>query len=162
MTTKDQERKALEKIRKIVEDLGDNSYIGMAFEGCFEIAEENIENDFGCSMKQRWENAEEQVDKLEADNSELKQRCEAADELIEVYKKQHISNNDRMRIVNLIQEKLNELNDIGDDAAAKIVEYAENPGSEEFKKAVRFHRETRENYNYYRTLMETVVETMRA
>ena len=31
--TKDQERKALEKIRKIVEELGEDSYIGMAFEG---------------------------------------------------------------------------------------------------------------------------------
>lgn len=30
MTTKDQERKALEKIRKIVEELGEDSYIGMA------------------------------------------------------------------------------------------------------------------------------------
>lgn len=57
--TKEQECKALEKIRKIVEDLGGtDSYIGMAFEGCFEIAEENIENDFGCSMKQRAEKAE--------------------------------------------------------------------------------------------------------
>lgn len=53
--TKEQERKALEKIKKIVEELGEDSYIGMAFEGCFEIAEENIENDFGCSMKQRAE-----------------------------------------------------------------------------------------------------------
>ena len=52
MSTKEQELKALEKIRKIVEDLGEESYIGTAFEGCFEIAEENIENDFACSMKQ--------------------------------------------------------------------------------------------------------------
>lgn len=59
MTTKEQERKALEKIRKIVSDLGENSYVGTAFEGCFEIAEENIDNDFGCSMKQRAELADE-------------------------------------------------------------------------------------------------------
>lgn len=58
MTTKEQERKALEQIRKIVEGLGEGSYIGTAFEGCFEDAEENIENDFGLSMKNRWENAE--------------------------------------------------------------------------------------------------------
>ena len=51
--TKEQERKALEKIKKFVTDLGEDSYISMAFEGCFEIAEGNIENDFGCSMKQR-------------------------------------------------------------------------------------------------------------
>ena len=51
--TKEQERKALEQIRKMVEELGTDSYIAMAFEGCFEIAESNIDNDFGCSMKQR-------------------------------------------------------------------------------------------------------------
>ena len=62
MTTKEQERKALEKIRKIVEELGEDSYVGTAFEGCFEIAEDNIENDFACSMKQRWETAAAESD----------------------------------------------------------------------------------------------------
>ena len=58
MATKEQERKALEQIKGIVNGLGADSYIGMAFEGCFEIAEDNIENDWGCSMKQRAESAE--------------------------------------------------------------------------------------------------------
>lgn len=58
MTTKEQERKALEQIRKIVEGLGEDSYIGTAFEGCFRVAEENIENDWACSMKERAELAE--------------------------------------------------------------------------------------------------------
>ena len=62
MTTKEQERKALAQIRKIVEGLGDGSYIGMAFEGCFEDAETNIENDWGCSMKQRAESAERKLE----------------------------------------------------------------------------------------------------
>lgn len=48
-STKDQEREALEKIKAIVEALGPDSYIGTALEGCFEIAEENIENDFACA-----------------------------------------------------------------------------------------------------------------
>ena len=33
MTTKDQERQAIEEIRKIVEGLGENSYVGFAMEG---------------------------------------------------------------------------------------------------------------------------------
>lgn len=49
--TKDQERQALQQIRKIVEDLGEDSYIGMAFEGVWDIAEDNIENDFGRSCQ---------------------------------------------------------------------------------------------------------------
>lgn len=63
--TKEQERKALARIKKIVEELGEDSYIGMAFEGCFEVAEENIENDFACSMKQRAEHAESKPSHLE-------------------------------------------------------------------------------------------------
>ena len=55
--TKDQEREALEKIKAILDTLGLDSYVGTAFEGCLEIAEENIENDFAFSMKQRVEAA---------------------------------------------------------------------------------------------------------
>ena len=64
MTSKEQERKALEQIRKIIEGLGENSYVGKAFEGCFEFAEDNINNDFWMSMKERKEAAESAEDKL--------------------------------------------------------------------------------------------------
>ena len=59
MTTKNDERNALAEIRRIVDSLGPDSYIGMAFDGCWEIASDNIENDFACSMKERWESARE-------------------------------------------------------------------------------------------------------
>ena len=71
MTSKQEERKALEQIKEIVAALGENSYIATAFEGCFEIAEENIENDFACSMKQRKEAAEYAEDKLREKVAEL-------------------------------------------------------------------------------------------
>lgn len=74
MTTKDQERRALEQIKKIVASLGENSYIGTAFEGCFEIAAENIENDFACSMKQRKEAAEYAEDQLREKAAEKETR----------------------------------------------------------------------------------------
>ena len=51
MTTKEQERKALAQIRKIVEGLGEDSYVGTAFEGCFEKAEANINDDAAYSWK---------------------------------------------------------------------------------------------------------------
>lgn len=89
-TTKAQERKALEQIRKIVEGLGENSYIGTAFEGCFEIAEENIENDFGLSMKGRCEEAEKKIkqykvvrDELVEENKGLRDAYKVAAERIE-------------------------------------------------------------------------------
>lgn len=56
--SKQQERDALDQIRAIVDTLGPDSYLATAFAGCFEDAEENIKNDFACSMKQRLENAE--------------------------------------------------------------------------------------------------------
>ena len=51
MTTKEQERQAIEKIRKIVEGLGENSYVGFAMEGVLELAEDNIREDTAYSMK---------------------------------------------------------------------------------------------------------------
>lgn len=77
MTTKDQELKALERIRKIVEELGENSYIGTAFEGCFEIAEENIENDFACSMKRTAEIYKEKLETAGIIRSNLEREIEA-------------------------------------------------------------------------------------
>ena len=75
--TKDQEREALEKIKAILDTLGLDSYVGTAFEGCLEIAEENIENDFAFSMKQR-------VEAAVVENSRLKERVkELEDKLSE-------------------------------------------------------------------------------
>lgn len=75
--TKDQEREALEKIRAILDTLGPDSYVGTAFEGCLEIAEENIENDFACSMKQR-------VEAVVVENTRLKEKVkELEDKLAE-------------------------------------------------------------------------------
>lgn len=56
--SKQQERDALDQIRAIMDTLGPDSYLATAFAGCFEDAEENIKNDFACSMKQRLESAE--------------------------------------------------------------------------------------------------------
>ena len=65
MTTKDQERQAIEKIRKIVEGLGENSYVGFAMEGVLELAEDNIREDTAYSMKKNAEIAWERADKAE-------------------------------------------------------------------------------------------------
>lgn len=61
IATKDQERKALEEIRKIVDNLGENSYVGAAMDGVLELAENNIENDFTESMKDRIKEVEKET-----------------------------------------------------------------------------------------------------
>lgn len=76
MTTKEQERQAIEKIRKIVEGLGENSYVGFAMEGVLELAEENIREDTAYSMKRSAEIAQEQTDELKEEIKTLKKRNE--------------------------------------------------------------------------------------
>lgn len=83
MTTKEQERKALEQIKKIVAGLGENSYVGTAFAGCFEDAEQNIEYDAAYSSLGRAEAAEkkelevrEALAKAEAENQKLARKLE--------------------------------------------------------------------------------------
>ena len=90
MITKDDERKALDKIRKIVEGLGKDSYVATAFEGCFGIAEDNINNDMACSMKQRYEmadrdawTAQEEVANARVRIKELESELEQKDQKIE-------------------------------------------------------------------------------
>ncbi len=90
MATKEQERNAFEEIKKIVESLGENSYVATAFAGCFEIAEENIEYDAADSLKERLATATEEeehfhtlanelrtdLDEMETENKYLRKELE--------------------------------------------------------------------------------------
>lgn len=76
--TKQQERDTLEKIRKMVEQLGPDSYLATAFEGCFDLAAENIENDWACSMADRVRRAEKRAAELEDKLAESEKDYEAA------------------------------------------------------------------------------------
>lgn len=90
--SKEEERKALDKIKKIVHSLGDDSYVGTAFEGCFEIAEENINNDWACSMKQRYDSALKEGFKVLDECKELKK------ELAEAYENLTIAGDSNLAI----------------------------------------------------------------
>ena len=83
MTTKEQERKVLAQIKKLVDGLGEGSYIGTAFEGCWEIAEQNIENDWACSMKDRAETAERKLNALELRYKQDTEHLRAVNEHLE-------------------------------------------------------------------------------
>lgn len=77
MMTKQQEREALERIKNILADAGADSYIGMAFAGCVEDAESNIENDWALSMAGRWQNAEHKLETVKAEADGLRAEREA-------------------------------------------------------------------------------------
>ena len=103
MVTKEQERKALEQIKKIVDSLGADSYIATAFDGCFEDARENIENDFALCMKDRYEterkrakDLQEEVDRLKAD---LRKEKEVSEELGKAIKKTQEQENATIQMI---------------------------------------------------------------
>lgn len=81
--TKQQEREALEKIEKIIEALGPDSYIATSFEGCFEDAERNIEDDAAYSMKSRLESAENKIRQGEAERQSMRNSLERECRIVE-------------------------------------------------------------------------------
>ena len=79
MATKQQERDALKKIKAIVEGLGTESYIGWAFDGAFELAEENIDLDAAYSVRGTIDNARNRCDQLADQKREQQRRAEKAE-----------------------------------------------------------------------------------
>ena len=147
--SKAQEREALAEIRSIVESLGNNSYIAIAFKGCLEDAAENIENDWALSMYDRWQTAEAKISELEADVRKATSSAKATKSLADAYEKaleeaieKSLTPDEIEALQHIVFEKqLN--NDSENSAAAKaIVENAEHPESEAFQTAVRKHRDT--------------------
>lgn len=165
--SKEEERKALNKIKKIVDELGENSYIGAAFDGCFEIAEDNIGNDFCCSMKQRTEAAEKREsesqrkialfeDKLKKLEKDSKANLELAHLVAEKKEKEIASLRERVipdrdieKISTLISDKIFNVEKEVGNAVRRIVDSADQPESAAFKNAVKDHRVSREELDYW-------------
>lgn len=70
--TKQQERDALDQIAAILEAAGPDSYIGMAFRGCVDVARRNIEDDMGDSLVDRADHLAAQLDKVKAERDKLR------------------------------------------------------------------------------------------
>lgn len=149
--TKQQERDAIEKIRKLLEDLGPQSYVATALAGCLEDAENNIEDDAAYSMKERWElaesrlaDAEKKITQLDLDNRDLrlaleKAKQEAADAQ-QALRDKTITADDLTDCMALVDARRSEIDRNLEAAAADIVKYADNPSSPDFKQAVKDHR----------------------
>lgn len=178
MTTKEQELKALEKIRQIVKDLGPDSYIGTAFEGCFEIAEENIENDFACSMKQRVEamviensRLRDTIKELETKLAESEKDYEATHEAahiisdqkdaeIAALKEKILSEDDLTDCIALIRDRIQENKEDMAKAGKDIVALADDPSSTGFQRAVSQHRGAKHSMEYCEALRDRLQKTL--
>lgn len=159
--TKEQERKALEKIKKIVEELGEDSYIGMAFEGCFEIAEENIENDFGCSMKQRAEAAEKKLKTAELDNRDLRNSIADLKSKYAGIESKVLTTAEAGAIKAILSSSRMEAANMADSTAQRIVELADNPDSAEFRQAVQDNRKSKKRLEDCDRLILRLLDTMK-
>ena len=102
--TKQQERNALAAIKKMVEELGPQSYLATAFEGCFEDAEQNIEDDAAYSMKARLEIQAQraierghEVDRLKADLAAARSKVETLQGQFD-FASQHIKKLERQQL----------------------------------------------------------------
>ena len=183
--TKAQEREALEKIKAIVATLGPRSYVGTALDGCLEDAEVNIENDFGDSMKARWQDAEKRVAQAVGEIAELKDKLhreiqekqqargeaqaaireaeQRADRAIKTaeddanfYRDKVLDSDDLTDIAQLVDGKMDALRADIETAAARIIEGAEEPESDAFKNAVKYHRAVKGGLEYYQALAQRV------
>lgn len=151
MATKRNERDTLEVIRQMVADLGPDSYLATAFEGCFEDAEQNIEYDWGCSQKRLADAAAEKVTELEARVKELEgkltqeiaEKQQARDEAQAVIKKleaRTLSDEDLERVITVLGDQAEKAEAMAEKEAAEIVRLADDPTSPEFRKAVAMNR----------------------
>ena len=152
--TKDQERETLEKIKAMVDELGPQSYLKTAFEGCFADAESNIENDFGDSMQRRWENSMEELSAAKEEINRLKAEIAAAQKKEETlqgqfdFASQHIKKLERQQLPEQLRRDLWVM--VTDEAEAsrarmaeaadKMAVGADNPGCVLFKDSVARYR----------------------
>ena len=167
--TKRNEMEALEVIRQMVADLGPDSYLATAFQGCFEIASQNIEFDFADSLQGRLELAEKKlrdeiaekqkvrdeaqktIKELEDKLTESQKDWEAAhaanhvlaeekDAEIAALQAKTMSDEDLERVITILESQAEEAEAKVEKAAAEIVRFAEAPGLPEFTAAVSRHR----------------------
>ena len=155
VATKEQELKALEQIKKIINGLGEDSYVGTAFEGCFEIAEENIRNDWACSMKQRAESAEKSAREheklcttlMDAKNKAIERMAQLEEELKEL-KDNLLTEDDIFDCCALVDGEIYETDKDRKSAAMEIVTFAEETSGANFQNAVKRHRAAERKWNY--------------
>ena len=154
IATKQQERDTLAAIRKMVEELGPQSYLATAFEGCFEDAEQNIEDDAAYSMKARLEIQAQraierghEVDRLKADLTAAQSKIETlqsqfdfASQYIKKLERQQLSEELRRDLWVMVTDEAEVSRARMAEAADKMAAGADNPGCVLFKESVARYR----------------------
>lgn len=165
MATKDEERKALAKIQKIVKDLGENSYIGTALDGALDLAEQNIDCDAAFSARYYQDTLYKTDDKLKAaekkiaelENKLERQKAES-DAEYEAVRRRLLDNSDVDVLKRIVAAETSERQQEVSNAAARIVEAADTPASAAFRNAVEDHRIAQQKLTRYTELLKRLCE----
>ena len=152
--TKEQERETLEKIKEMIAELGPQSYLATAFEGCFEDAEQNIEDDAAYSMKARLEIQAQraiergyEVDRLKADIAAAQSKIDTLQSQFD-FASQHIKKLERQQLPEelrrdlwvMVTSEAEASRARMAEAADKMAAGADNPGCVLFKESVARYR----------------------
>ena len=152
--TKEQERETMEKIKAMVAELGPQSYLKTAFEGVFEIAEMNIDEDAAYSFPGRGSLLEEQLKEMgskynaarsdvEVLNSQLdhvREQLAAAQEQIATLKQGHLPEELRRDLWVMTTTEAEASRARMAEAAEKMAVGADNPACVLFKDSVALYR----------------------
>lgn len=156
MTSKEQERKALAQIKKIVESLGEDSYIATAFEGCFKDAEDNIEHDAAFSMSDRWKSELENSRSLSEAIDQLKLELKGKESELENAKKLAITEDTLCSLVGVVSMRMVALRNDRDEAAERVLEHIKNDASPEAVKAKADYIKAKHELEKMSELLKTV------
>ena len=157
--TKEQERETLEKIKAMISELGPQSYLAAAFDGCFEDAEQNIEDDAAYSMKARLEIQAQQaaerayeIDRLKADLAAAQSKVDTLQSQFD-FASQHIKKLERQQlptwlhgsIYSLVAEEVGIAQKQMEQSAETMAHYADTPQDIAFVNAVKSYRAVKEH-----------------
>lgn len=168
VATKEQERKAIQKIRKIVEELGENSYVGFAMEGVLELAEDNIREDTAYSMKKNAEIAWERADKAEKESKLLNAELGTAKKITEENNKAIAklkADIYKLKANEVPEELIKEMYNMAYDKEAEMIEKMEETADqmadasiagEDVQKFAEDYKAQKEKRNRYAKMMDTL------
>ena len=163
--TKEQERETLEKIKAMVAELGPQSYLKTAFEGVYEVAEMNIDEDAAYSFPGRVNILEEQLREMgskynaaRSDVEVLRSQLDHAQEQADALKKQQLPVWLHSAVYGLASEELATSKARMEQAAETMAYYAEAPQDIAFAEAVKGYRAAKER----RDVCEQIVKGLEA
>lgn len=163
--TKEQERETMEKIKAMVAELGPQSYLKTAFEGVFEVAEMNIDEDAAYSFPGRVSLLEEQLKEMgskynaaRSDVEVLRSQLDHAQEQADALKKQQLPVWLHSAVYGLASEELATSKARMEQAAETMAYYAEAPQDIALAEAVKGYRAAKER----REVCEQIIKGLEA